>query len=112
MRIDDVLAQVREVQPGEYTDERVRDWIETVNQRVLRELADGYILPEMGGELVAPAPYDQLYLWWVMAQIALTQENIASYNNFIAMYNALWDEYGRMISRTYERETKYYYALR
>lgn len=111
MTYDDVLAQVREAAPGEYTDERVHDWIDSVNQRILKELLDVYIVNETGGELVAPAPYDQLYLWWVMANIALTQDNVASYNNYIAMFNALWDEYGRHISRTYTTAKKYCFRL-
>ena len=107
----DLLAQVRQTAPGEYTDERVMELAENCNQRMLKEILGGYIVPETDEELVAPPPYDQIYYWWVMANIALDQRNVNAYNNYMTMYNTLWDEYGRMISRTYLRNTVYYYKL-
>jgi hypothetical protein len=111
MTKEQVLAQVREVQPGEYSDERVLDMIEECDDRIYRELLDGYIVPESGGELAAPPPYDSIYRFWVLAEIALLQQDIGGYNNYMAMFNSLWDEYGRMISRTYQRERPSRYLL-
>jgi len=107
----DVLGKVREAAPGEYTDERVVQSIEELEQRILRELLDGYIIPESGGELTAPPPYDMMYQWWALANIALTQQDLNAYNNYIAMFNALWDEYARMISRTYRRDKWVCYSV-
>jgi hypothetical protein len=111
MTHDEVLAQVRAVQPGEYTDEQAKRMIDDCDQRIYRELLDGYIVPETGGELVAPVPYDALYKWWTLANIALMQQDVASYNNWMQMFNSLWDEYGRMVSRTYKREKQSKYLL-
>lgn len=111
MTRDQVLAQVREISPGEYSDERVLDMIRECDQRILRELLDGYIVPETGGELTAPSPYDAIYKWWALANIALQQQDVAGYNNWMSMFNALWDEYGRMISRTYRREKQSRYHI-
>lgn len=111
MTKDEVLAQVREVQPGEYSDERVLSMIDECDQRIYRELLDGYIVPEYGGELVAPAPYDALYKWWALANVSLLQQDVASYNNNMQMFNSLWDEYGRMVSRTYRREKQSKYMI-
>lgn len=107
----DVLARVRETMPGEYADERIMQTVDELDQRILRELLDGYIVPESGGELVAPPPYDMMYVWWALADIALTQQDVNAYNNDIAMFNALWDEYGRMISRTYRRDKWICYSV-
>lgn len=111
MTKDALLALVRQAAPGEYEDSRVLDLAENCNQRMLKEILDEYVVPETDDELVAPPPYDQIYYWWVMANIALDQKNINAYNNFMTMYNTLWDEYGRMISRNYERAIKYFYKL-
>jgi len=108
---DQVLAQVREVRPGEYSDERILTIIDECDQRIYRELLDGYIVPEYGGDLVAPAPYDGLYKWWALANIALMQQDISAYNNWMQLFNSLWDEYGRMISRSYGRERPSRYAV-
>ena len=107
----EVLAQVRETAPGEYSDERVLAMIAECDQRIWRELLDGYIVPETGGDLAAPAPYDGLYKWWALANVALMQQDIAAYNNWMSMFNSLWDEYGRMISRTYRRERPSRYLI-
>jgi len=106
-----VLAQVREIAPGEYSDERVLALIDECDQRIYRELLDGYIVPEHGGDLAAPNPYDGLYKWWALANVALMQQDIAAYNNWMQMYNSLWDEYGRMVSRTYRREKPSRYMI-
>ena len=111
MTKDEVLARVRETQPGEYSDERILLMIDQVDQKIYRELLDGYIVPESGGELIAPPPYDELYQWWALANISLMQQDTAGYNNHMAMFNALWDEYGRMVSRTYKREKQSRYLI-
>lgn len=111
MTRETILAQVREIAPGEYSDERVLSMIDECDQRIWRELLDGYIVRETGGDLAAPAPYDGLYKWWALANIALLQQDIAAYNNWMAMFNALWDEYGRMISRSYGRERPSRYLI-
>ena len=103
MTRDEILAQVRAIQPGEYTDEQVLSMIDECDQRIYREILEGYIVPEYGGDLVAPGPYDALYKWWCLANIALMQQDVAAYNNWMQMFNSLWDEYGRMVSRTYMR---------
>jgi hypothetical protein len=111
MTKSEVLAQVREIQPGEYSDQRLLDMIDECDQRVLREVLDGYLIPQSGGELVVPPPYDGLYKWWVLANICLLQQDVAGYNNFMQLFNALWEEYGRMVSRTYRRERPSVYRL-
>ena len=111
MTKEQVLAQVRETMPGEYTDERIMEMIGECDQRILRELLDGYIVPESGGELIAPGPYAGLYKWWALANVALMQQDIGAYNNHMQLFNSLWDEYGRMISRSYKREHNSRYVL-
>lgn len=111
MTRNEVLARVRETQPGEYTDERILTMIDQVDQKIYRELLEGYIVPESGGELIAPPPYDELYQWWVLAGVCLLQGDTNGYNNHMAMFNGLWDEYGRMISRTYRREKPSRYMI-
>lgn len=111
MTKDEVLALVRETQPGEFSDERILQIVDQLDQKIYRELLDGYIVEEYGGDLVAPAPYDGLYLYWALANISLMQQDTAGYNNHMAMFNALWDEYGRMVSRTYRREKSSRYLI-
>lgn len=104
MTRNEVLAQIREIQPGEYSDARLLQLVDECDQKIYRELLDGYLIRESQGELVAPPPYDKLYVWYALSQIYLMQQDIGGYNNAMMYFNAMWDEYGRMISRTYDRE--------
>lgn len=111
MTVKDVLAQVRETAPGEYSDQRVMDLVRELDQRVWRELLDGYIVEEHGDELIVPTPYDAMYKWWALGNVALLQQDIGAYNNYIQMFNGVWDEYGRMVSSTYRREKDSRYRI-
>ena len=111
MTRDQVLARVRETRPGEYSDERILAMISECDQRIYREILDGYVVPEAGAELIAPEPYDELYIWWALAHIALMQQDVGAYNNAMQLFNALWDEYGRMVSRKYRREKPSVYRI-
>lgn len=53
----------------------------------------------MDTELSAPAPFDQLYLRWLEAQIAFAGQEYLKYNNAMAVYNSLWAEYANWFVR-------------
>jgi hypothetical protein len=111
MRRQDVLARVREIRPNEYQDEWALGLIDELEQRILRELMTGYLLPEAGEDLVAVPPYDGLYVDWIVAQIDLANGEYDRYNNDLMLFNARWDEYARYISRSYEREKRDVYRV-
>ena len=111
MTREDVLARVREIRPNEYTDEWALGMVDELEQRILRELMDGYIIPEAGDGLVAVSPYDGLYADWVIAQIDLANGEYDRYNNQMAMFNSRWEEYARSISRNYRRERPSIYRI-
>ncbi len=102
----DILAEVREIRPNEYQDEWALRHVDELKQRILRELMDGYIIPDEGGELLTPSPYHNVYTYWLLAQIDLAQSEYDRYNNDLQLFNATWDELGKHISRTF-RKSKY-----
>ena len=104
MTRNEALAEVREMRPNEYQDELLLKWLDELEERIYRELLDGYIVPEMGEDLIAPDPYSGMYRWWLVANIDLANGEMDRYNNYLSLFNSLWDEYGRMISRRYRRE--------
>lgn len=104
MTREDVLAQVREVRPNEYQEEWALALIDEMEQRILRELLDGYIIPETGAGLIAVSPYDRMYADYIIARIDLANGEYDRYNNQMVMFNSRWEEYGRYISRHYRRE--------
>lgn len=58
--------------------------------------------PEMEPEteLSVPAPYDQLYLRWLEAQIDYTNQEYLRYNNAMALFSGLWQEYANALRRS------------
>ena len=42
-------------------------------------------------ELLLPAPYDDVYLWYLCAQIDLMNEETQLYQHDSAVYNAAWE---------------------
>lgn len=51
-------------------------------------------------ELSIPAPYDQLYLRWLEAQIDYTNQEYLRYNNAMAIFSGLWQEYANALRRS------------
>lgn len=104
MTREDILAEVREIRPNEYQDEWALRQVDELRQRILRELMDGYLVPDEGGELLTPTPYQKVYVYWLLAQIDLANGDYDRYNNSLQMFNAAWQEYANHVSRTMRRE--------
>lgn len=111
MTRQDVLARVREIRPNEFQDDWALGLIDELDQRILRELLEGYLIPETGEGLVAMPPYDGLYADWIVMQIDLANGEYDRYNNDLVLFNSRWEEYGRYISRNYRRERPSVYRI-
>jgi hypothetical protein len=51
--------------------------------------------------LLVPAPYDDIYVRWLEAQIDYTNGEYGKYNNSIAMYNAAYTAFANYYNRTH-----------
>ena len=47
-----------------------------------------------GTELLVPAPYDMLYVYWIMAQIDLLNQEMDKYNNDRTLFEDAWNNFG------------------
>ena len=59
-------------------------------------------------ELSIPAPWDQIYLRWLEAQIDYANQEYLKYNNAMAVFNALWSEYANKTAREHLRPRRVY----
>ena len=50
--------------------------------------------------LFIPAPFDALYLRWLEAQIDYANQEYMKYNNAMALFTALWQEYANQVRRS------------
>ena len=48
---------------------------------------------DLNTEMLVPAPFDEMYLRWLEAQIDYSNGEYGKYNNAISMYQNLWDNY-------------------
>ena len=50
-------------------------------------------------ELLVPAPYDEVYVFWLESRIDYSNSEIARYNNSISNYNAAYNAYANYYNR-------------
>lgn len=86
----EVLAWVDALLPNGYTEAEKLRWLGQAEGFVLRELrgADG-ALPEVTKEteLTAETPYDEMYRYYVEAQVHYANGETARYNNAVSLWN-------------------------
>ena len=51
--------------------------------------------------LLVPAPFDEIYLRWLEAQIDYANGEYDKYNNSILMYQTAWDAYANFYNRNH-----------
>ena len=88
-------------------------WLSQLEHRVKTQIVDAYEgaehvtftgydeHTEMSTVLLVPAPYDEMYLRYLEAQIDYVNAEEERYNNAIDLFNRLWQEYRRYYIRTH-----------
>ncbi len=61
---------------------------------------DGYKLTETNAELKIPAPFDEVYLYWLEAKIHYANGDFTRFNNCNAMFAAAWQRYAAFVHRS------------
>lgn len=112
MTVSEAVAFVDKMKPNKFSPEEKFRWLTDIDGMIVRELIEthednpltGEFLGYMVGRdedavLIAPAPYDQLYRWYLESQIDLGNMEIAKYNNSKSLFNQAYltftDHYNR-----------------
>ena len=113
MTIAEVISKVDALKPNTYTTEDKVAWLSTLDTRVKRQIIDaherndpiyfyGYdSLLDQVTELLVPAPYDEMYLRWLEAQIDYHNGEDDRYNNAIILFNNAYEGYKKHYTRTH-----------
>ena len=56
---------------------------------------------DLNTEMLVPAPFDEMYLRWLEAQIDYANGEYSKYNNSVEMFNASWTAYQNHYNRTH-----------
>jgi hypothetical protein len=122
MTIMDALYRIDELKPNSYSQPEKIKWLSSLDGVIKSEIIDTH----EGGEdivfsgydesadlntvLLVDAPYDDIYLRWLEAQIDYTNGEYGKYNNSLVAYNDAYDLYQRHYNRTHmPKGTKFKY---
>ena len=113
MTINEVLDEVDRIAKNNSIDRNQKiKWLDRLDRNIFNDLLqykkdnvetfDGYdVDDDEDTELLVVSPYDELYVYYVLAQINLIQQEIDFYNNNYAIYEDKYRNYRDFINRTY-----------
>lgn len=113
MTIMDALYRIDELKPNSYSQTEKIKWLSSLDGIVKSEIIDtheggenkvfsGYgENADLSTELLIPAPYDDIYLRWLEAQIDYTNGEYGKYNNSITLYNTAYAAFQNYYNRNY-----------
>lgn len=112
MKIGEVISIVDALKPNTYSREDKVKWLSNLDGRVKAKIIDahenhaqiyfyGYDEDDMDTELLVPAPYDEMYLRWLEAQIDYYNSDDDRYNNAIILFNNIYKDYKEHYTRTH-----------
>lgn len=111
MTIMDALYRIDELKPNSYSQTQKIKWLSTLDGIVKSEIIDtheggeGIVFngydenADLSTELLIPAPYDDIYLRWLEAQIDYTNGEYGKYNNSITVYNTAYTAFQNYYNR-------------
>lgn len=109
MTVQEAINLVREYQPNQYDDASFLRWLSDLDGMVWHNIvklrkdapeAPGrYTAQDMGAELLIAFPYEDVYVKYLCAQIDFHNAEWSRYNNEMAAYNAILQEYANRYGR-------------
>ena len=113
MTIFEAINKIDTVKPNNYSDEEKVGWLSSLDLMIKSKIIDtheGADTEAFGGytddtdlstNLLAPAPYDDMYIFWLESKIDYWNGETGKYNNSISMFNNAYAEYERFYNRTH-----------
>lgn len=119
MTLMEALHRIDTIKPNSYSQIEKTKWLSSLDGIVKTEIIDmheggnvtfnGYSdATSPTTELLVPAPYDDLYLFWLESKIDYWNGEVGKYNNSIAMFNEAYSNYERYYNRTHMPKGKKY----
>lgn len=113
MTIIEAINMLDALKFNTYTQEDKIAWLSRLDSSVKLQIIDNHIGAEnitfsgydkdtpLDTVLLVPAPYDEVYLRWMEAQIDYHNGEYDKFNNSIIMYNTAFDAYQTYYTRTH-----------
>lgn len=105
MKINEAIQRLDSLKFNTYKQDDKLDWLSRLDNMVKKQIIDTHEGAEsvsfneytadtpLDTVLLVPAPYDEVYLRWMEAQIDYHNGEINSYNNAIILFNTAFNAY-------------------
>ncbi len=113
MKIIEAINRIDSLKHNTYSQNEKVAWLSRLDSMVKRLIIDtheggddvtftGYDdRTDMETEMLVPAPFDEVYLRWLEAQIDYANGEYDKYNNSILMYQTAYDGYANYYNRNH-----------
>ena len=111
MNIIEAIGNIDAFKPNNYTQQDKIEWLSRLDYMVKTEIIDTHEGGEdfvfegytddtpIETELLIPAPYDEVYLRWLEAQIDYANGEYGRYNNSMVMFNTTYTAFANFYNR-------------
>jgi len=113
MTIKECIDKVDNLYPNQYSEEQKVDWLSRLDYDIYHNLIlqheynegeeevkyEPYSVNDMAHSLIAPFPYDELYIAYLRVKIDEANEETANYNNSVALFSSYYQNYAGMYVR-------------
>lgn len=89
MKYSELIEEVRALYPNEYTDEEMLGWIDDVNTDVKLNIEKNpgpAQIAKAEGTVAVPMLFKDIYIFYILSQIAYHQKDFESYERHKQMY--------------------------
>ena len=118
MTLMEALHRIDTIKPNTHSQSEKIKWLSTLDGIIKTEVIDTHKGAEdlafngyeddtdLTTNLLVPAPYDEIYLFWLESKIDYWNGEIGKYNNSIAMYNEAYSTFVKYYNRMNEPKRK------
>ena len=114
MKIIEAINMIDGIKPNTFTQAEKLAWLSTLDEMIKKEIIDtqeGAEVVDFAGydentdiesALLVPAPYDEIYLFWMESKIDYWNGEKGRYNNSITMFNNAYAAYQEFYNRMHK----------
>lgn len=113
MTLIEAITKIKAVKPNTFLQQDIIRWLSVLDGIIKKEIIDtheggegvtfnGYNeSSDLTVDMLVPAPYDDIYIRWLEAQMDYANGEYNKYNNSVAIYNEAYTNFARYYNRTH-----------
>ena len=113
MTLIEAITRIKTLKPNTFLKQDIIRWLSILDGIIKKEIIDtheggesvtfnGYNeQSDLTVDMLVPAPYDDIYIRWLEAQMDYANGEYNKYNNSVAIYNEAYTNYERYYNRTH-----------